>query len=50
MKSFGLGFRGNLKFRPQEEGHAAMTQTNLLEFFSQARDNFYNMKSNLYLW
>ena len=34
VKCFGLGYRGNLtcKFRPLGEGHAAMTQTNLLEF------------------
>ena len=32
IKCFGLGFRGNLKFRSLGEGHAAMTQTNLVEF------------------
>ena len=32
MQCFGLGFRGNPKFHPLGEGHAAMTLANLVEF------------------
>ena len=31
IKCFGLGFRGNLKFGSLGEGHASMTQKNLVE-------------------
>ena len=42
---FGLAFRGNPKFRPLGEGSAAMTQTNLVEFFEWINSTYVDLLS-----